>query len=183
MIVLYSNGYGEERGLKVWEQDLIFRQAFQFSCVPCYQEVARKIGSERMNQYLTKLRYGDMKVDSSNIDIFWLEGASTINQYQQIDFLKSLYQSELPIRNHTEETIKRMMILDQSEKYRLRGKTGWSIRNGNNNGWFVGYLETENEVYFIAVNINPGKAFDMNLFPMIRKAVAMRTFQLLKIIE
>ena len=65
---------GQERGLKIWEQDLIFRDAFHFSCVPCYQEIARKVGSERMNQYLTKLHYGDMKVDSSNIDVFWLEG-------------------------------------------------------------------------------------------------------------
>ena len=35
---------GENRRLKVWERDLTFRDAFHLSCVPCYQEVARKIG-------------------------------------------------------------------------------------------------------------------------------------------
>ncbi len=39
---------GQERALKNWEQDLILKDAFQFSCVPCYQEIARKIGSKRI---------------------------------------------------------------------------------------------------------------------------------------
>ena len=57
---------GEKRFMKEWEQDLILRDAFHFSCVPCYQDIARKIGEERMNSYLTKLNYGDMRVNSSN---------------------------------------------------------------------------------------------------------------------
>jgi len=38
---------GEKRYLKNWEQDLTFKQAFHYSCVPCYQEVARKIGTKK----------------------------------------------------------------------------------------------------------------------------------------
>ena len=59
---------GEKRRLKMWERDMPLRDAFHFSCVPCYQEVARGIGQERMNSYLKKLEYGSMKVDSTNID-------------------------------------------------------------------------------------------------------------------
>lgn len=33
---------GEKRRLPVWEQDLTFADAFRVSCVPCYQEIARK---------------------------------------------------------------------------------------------------------------------------------------------
>ena len=61
---------GKKRFLKIWEQDLILRDAFHFSCVPCYQELARKIGEKNMNKYLAKLEYGNMKVDSTNIDVF-----------------------------------------------------------------------------------------------------------------
>ena len=93
-----------ERRLKVWEQDLTFKQAFHYSCVPCYQEVARKIGATRMNVWLNKLDYGQMHVDTTNIDVFWLEGDSQINQYQQIDFLKRLYRSELLISHRTERS-------------------------------------------------------------------------------
>lgn len=43
---------GKKRRLKNWEQDLTLKEAFHFSCVPCYQEIAQKIGVKRMNEYL-----------------------------------------------------------------------------------------------------------------------------------
>lgn len=88
---------GEKRSFKSWEQDLTFKDAFHFLCVPCYQEVARKIGVQRMVKYVDTLNYGNMKVDTANIKLFWLEGVSRINQLQQIDFLKRFYVSQLPI--------------------------------------------------------------------------------------
>ena len=174
---------GEKRRLKNWEQNLIFRDAFHFSCVPCYQEIARKIGIKRMNEYLDKLEYGNMKVDSTNIDLFWLEGESRINQFQQIDFLKRFYQSELPISERTEAIMKRMMVIEYNDNYKLSGKTGWSIRNGNNNGWFVGYVETQNKTYFFATNVEPKQQFDMNIFPMIRKDVTYKAFEQMGILK
>lgn len=72
---------GEERRLTIWEQDLILKEAFYYSCVPCYQEIARNIGTKRMLEYLNKLEYGDIKVDSNTIDMFWLAGESKINQF------------------------------------------------------------------------------------------------------
>ncbi|QIE58757.1 class D beta-lactamase [Rasiella rasia] len=173
---------GEERRLSNWEQDLIFKEAFHFSCVPCYQEVAREIGAKRMSKYLDKLDYGNMKVDSTNIDLFWLEGASQINQFQQISFLKKFYQSELPISQRTEKIMRRMMVIEENKKYKLSGKTGWSIRNGNNNGWFVGYVIAQQKVYFFATNVEPKEQFEMNQFPMIRKAITYKALEALKII-
>jgi beta-lactamase class D len=151
--------------------------------VPCYQEVAREIGYKRMAEYLDKLDYGDMKVDSTNIDIFWLEGNSRINQFQQIDFLKRLYASELPITDRTEAMMKRMMIIEDNDNYKLSGKTGWSIRNGNNNGWFVGFLETPDKTYFFATNVEPKPQFDIAMFPAIRKDLTFKALEQMKIIK
>jgi len=175
--------YGEKRYLKNWEQDLIFKQAFHYSCVPCYQEVARKIGEKNMSKHLNKIDYGNMKVDSLNIDSFWLKGESRINQFQQIDFLKRFYNSELPISKRTEMIMKRMMVIEHNSIYKLSGKTGWSIKNGNNNGWFIGYVETQNKTYFFASNIEPKKQFDMTKFPMIRKDVTLKAFKQMKLIK
>ena len=175
--------YGEKRRLKEWEQDLVFKEAFHRSCVPCYQELARKIGEKNMSKYLNEIEYGNMKVDSINIDSFWLKGESRINQFQQIDFLKRFYYSELPISKRTEMIMKRMMIIEQNGRFKLSGKTGWSIRNGNNNGWFVGYIETQNKTYFFASNVEPKKQFDMDMFPMIRKDVTLKVFEQMKLIN
>jgi len=174
---------GEKRRLTVWEQDLTFRDAFQVSCVPCYQEIARKIGPKRMNEYLDKLNYGIMMVDSSNIDKFWLEGESRISMKQQMDFITRFYNKELSVSARTWNIIRSMMVLEKNDNYIFSGKTGWSIRNGNNNGWFVGYLETGSSVYFIVTNIEPREAFNIDLFPKIRTQISLEAFKRLNIIK
>ncbi len=173
---------GQKRRLSAWEQDLVFRDAFHYSCVPCYQEIARKIGVERMKAYLEKLDFGNMIVDSSSIDLFWLEGDSKISQFEQVDFLDRFYHSRIPVSKRTGDIMKRLMVIEENDTFRLSGKTGWSVRNGNNNGWFVGYLEKGVDVYFIATNIDPKVEFNMDLFTVIRRQISMKAFRAMGII-
>ncbi|MFZ4398495.1 MAG: class D beta-lactamase [Bacteroidales bacterium] len=174
---------GEKRKLAVWEKDLSFQEAFHLSCVPCYQEIAKKLGVRRMKDFLLKFNYGKMEVDSNTIDLFWLEGDSKINQFQQIDFLMRFYNSELSIKKRTERIMKGLIIIDHNASYTVSGKTGWSIRNGNNNGWFVGYIESDAKHWFFAINIEPHQAFNMDMFPMIRKEIAIKGLKVLGIIK
>lgn len=117
---------------------------------------------------LNLLDYGVMIPDSQSIDRFWLQGNSRISPYQQIDFLKRLYNSDLDISDRTERILKEMMIIDTNQEFTLRGKTGWSINGDNNNGWFVGYFESMNNTYFFATNIEPLGSFDMQDFQQTR---------------
>lgn len=174
---------GQPRGLEIWEQDLSLKDAFRYSCVPCYQEIARKIGTERMNNYLDRLEYPGMVVNDETLDIFWLQGASRISIMDQLEFLQRLYYSKLPIESKNEKIIKRMMVLDQNESYTFRGKTGWSITEGRNNGWFVGYLEGLDNVYFFALNIDDTPQTDMNTWPSLRRELITEAFNLLGIID
>lgn len=174
---------GEQKMFDRWEQDLIFKDAFHYSCVPCYQELARKIGVKSMNEYLNDFYYGNMLVDSTNIDMFWLEGDSKISQFQQINFLRRLHLSELPISKRTDEIIKRMIVIEENEEYILRGKTGWSRQNDIDNGWFVGYVEVQDKAYFFATNIEPKTKDDINDFFKIRMDITMDALRELGIIE
>ncbi|WP_339726472.1 class D beta-lactamase [Maribacter stanieri] len=155
---------GEKKWLKNWEQDLILRDAFQFSCVHCYQEVARKVGSKRMNDYVSKLNYGNLEIDATNIDKFWLEGASRISQMQQIDFLKRLYNFELPISKRTESIMRNIMLIEETDQYKLSGKSGLSNNNEAYNGWFVGFVEFKNDTYLFATNLEPKKELNFDSF-------------------
>lgn len=174
---------GQQRDIKVWEQDLIFKEAFHLSCVPCYQDVARRIGTERMNYYLSKLEYGNMNVDSTNVDMFWLEGKSKISQFQQIDFLKRFYEKKLLISSRTQSLMKGLMVIQENEDYKLSGKTGWFIRDGNNNGWFVGFIETKKGTYFFTANVEPVGEFNRNSFIKARKEVVHKALKQLEIID
>ena len=174
---------GEARNMSIWERDMIFRDAFHLSCVPCYQDVARRVGADRMKKYIQKLDYGDIKFDSTTIDNFWLIGDSKISPKEQINFLKRLYESKLPISKRTDQIIKRMMVIEENEQYKLSGKTGWSIDNDLNNGWFVGYVQTKDKTYFFATNVEPTDNFDMLLFAKMRKEVIYKALRHMNIIE
>lgn len=174
---------GTKRAMSIWDRDMILKEAFHYSCVPCYQEIARNIGVERMKQYLKKLDFGNMEVDTSNIDVFWLEGNSRISPRQELDFISRLYNGMLPISERTNQIMKRMMVMEETPSYKLSGKTGWVVRDGFNIGWFVAYLEKEGQPYFVVVNMEPKKGFDMQLFAKTRKEIAMKAFKTLGIIE
>ena len=169
---------GEKKAYKVWEQDLILKDAFKYSCVPCYQEIARKIGEKRMNAYLEKLNYHNMDVNSDNLDVFWLEGTSKINQFEQIEFLKHFYKSELKISERTEGIMQKILFIEKNEKYTLYGKTGLSVREKKQNGWFVGYAKSKENTLFFATNITPKVSTDIKQFPKLRKEITLNALQL-----
>lgn len=173
---------GEKRRFKKWEEDLTFKKAFQVSCVPCYQEIARKVGVKRMESYLKKLNYNGMVFDTLTIDNFWLHGKSKFSQMQQIDFLERLYFSKLPISKRTEMIMKDIMQIEKTDSYVLSGKSGWGMRNEINNGWLVGYLETNNTVYFFATNVEKQET-NMDEFPIIRLNSTKEAFRKLKLIK
>ena len=155
---------GKPRAMKVWEKDMSLDEAFQLSCVPCFQEVARTIGYDRMKQYLGRFNYGNMEFTPSTIDQFWLEGKSGISQYQQIDFLERFYHDGLGVSERTTKMARKIMVIDEKENYILSGKTGWSVADNLDNGWFVGYVEVGQKVYFFATNVNPKPELNMDDF-------------------
>lgn len=174
---------GERKWQQRWEQDLVLRDAFQFSCVPCYQELAREIGVKKMNAYVQKYHYGNLQIDSTNIDNFWLEGTSKISQMQQLNFLKRFYKEALPISKRTTRIVKNIMRITATDQYKLSGKSGLSNDNGDYNGWFVGFVEMEDNTYLFATNLEPQKEFDMDSFITKRLNLTLDAFKVLAILN
>lgn len=174
---------GSERAFSIWEKDLTLKEAFQASCVPCYQELADKIGLARMTEYLEKLNFGNMDVNQENLNTFWLVGDSKISPVEEIDFLIRFYNSKLPIAASTTQIVKNIMKMESSDNYSLSGKTGWAIRDGANTGWFVGYVEKDKNIYYFATKIRPNEGFDMTKFASTRKKVTKEALKEMKIIN
>lgn len=151
---------GEKRRNENWNKDMNLKEAFKVSCVPCYQDLARRAGKERMQHWLDTVNYGN-KVTTPHIDDFWLEEGLEISPYEQIAFLQRLYDNALPFSVKTMNTVKEVMLV-QNVPYIMRAKTGWGIRVNKSTGWYIGWVEKEGKPYFFANNI----AFDKdNLVP------------------
>ncbi len=144
---------GEKRFAEIWNQDHNLRSGIKYSVVWFYQELARRIGAENMQLYIDTVAYGNKDI-GGGIDLFWLNGNLRITMEEQIDFLKRLYKNQLPFSQRTMDIVKDIMILEQTDTYTLRAKTGWAARVEPNIGWFVGYLERKDNVYFFANNID-----------------------------
>ncbi|MBK8852777.1 MAG: class D beta-lactamase [Saprospiraceae bacterium] len=74
----------------VWDKDHDMKTAFANSTVWYYQELAKRVGGQKMKYWLDKTNYGNADT-SGGIDRFWLTGGLRISPEQQIDFLKRLH--------------------------------------------------------------------------------------------
>lgn len=146
-----------------WNQDQTMRTAFKRSVVWFYQELARRVGNERMRKYIQASGYGNQDI-GDKVDTFWLKGKLRISPEEQIKFLVMLYKENLPFAPAVMQTVKDIMVIDRQEHYTLRGKTGWGrdVDGMKNIGWYVGYLERDHNVYFYTLNIvNQDSNFSM----------------------
>ncbi|MDB9493512.1 class D beta-lactamase [Spirulina major CS-329] len=155
---------GIPRELSTWNRDLNLREAFRTSAVWFYQILARRAGHAPMQQWITAANYGNQTIGGPDeIDRFWLNGTLQITPQEQIDFLRRLYQDELPFSARSQTLVKDIMIAEKTPTYTIRAKTGW-YGFGNdavqNIGWYVGYLETAETVYFFALNIDINRPAD-----------------------
>jgi beta-lactamase class D len=153
---------GIERDLPQWNQDLNLRQAFKYSAVWFYQVLARRIGHQRMRDFVSKIEYGNQNIGAKeDIDKFWLEGKLRITPRQQIDFLRRLQQNDLPFAQKNIDIVKDIAIAEQTPSYILRAKTGWATATTPQVGWYVGYLEQNDNVYFFATNLEIAESEDL----------------------
>ncbi|MBA4250380.1 MAG: class D beta-lactamase [Chlorobiaceae bacterium] len=141
-----------KRDRDVWNKDQSLSDAFKNSTFWFYQELARRIGNDRMKLYIDKVGYGNKDI-SGGIDQFWLTGGLRISQMEQVQFLRRLYNNQLPFSQRTMDIVKRIMISERTKDYLLRSKTGLSIENNMQIGWWVGWYEINEKPYFFAINI------------------------------
>ena len=153
-----------------WNSDQDMKTAFKNSTVWYYQELARRVGGEKMKYWIDKAGYGNADT-SGGIDQFWLTGGLRITPAQQIDFLKRLHENKLPFSQRSMDIVKKIMIQEDSPGFILRGKTGWGMMQDTDIGWYVGYLETNTNVYYFANCIQSSDPNNNN-FGMARTAIA-----------
>ncbi len=147
---------GKDRGREAWNHDVDLPAAMHDSVVWYYQEVARRIGSERMREWIDKLGYGNRDL-SGGIDRFWLDGGLRITPVQQVEFLERLRTRALPGKPEHAEIVDRIMRLESGPGWVWRGKTG---TGGGKRpiGWLVGSVERDGRAYVYALFVTGAPA-------------------------
>jgi len=135
----------------IWNQSHNMKTGIKYSVVWFYQELARRIGEERMQYWVNRAGYGNQQI-GQNIDDFWLVGDLKITPLEQVEFLKQLVNEELPFTSENIKKVKEMIIEDEHDGYVFRAKTGWADF-GIPVGWYIGYIEIKDHTYIFVNNI------------------------------
>jgi beta-lactamase class D len=131
---------GKPQFLPEWEHDMPLREAIKLSAVPIYQEVARRAGTKRMREWVTRMGYGNEKIGAV-VDQFWLVGPLEISAIEQTRFLARLVKGEFERREENMKAVNEITVLDKSGAYVLHAKTGWASTVDPDIGWWVGWIE------------------------------------------
>jgi|694.fasta_scaffold02527_13 beta-lactamase class D len=127
-----------------WNKDMSMREAFKVSCVPYYQELARRIGMIDMKQWIDSIKYGN-KQTGSVVDNFWLNDTLQISPDEQVGFMKKLYFDKLPFSQRSMRIVRSMMLQEDSTNYKLYYKTGTNTNQQLTSAWLVGFIEKKEE--------------------------------------
>lgn len=154
---LFYKWDGKKRFLESWNKDLTFKESFQVSCVPAFQELAKKIGHDNMLKWIKIIKYGDCNI-SSGIDDFWLpqEGKKSIliSSKEQALLLKELLNGKFPFSEQAKKILQEVMLYKKTENGILYGKTGtgkiFKDEKSIDIGWYVGYVAGKNQEYSFA---------------------------------
>ncbi|MDD3342995.1 MAG: penicillin-binding transpeptidase domain-containing protein [Sulfurospirillaceae bacterium] len=120
-----------------WNKDHSMRSAIAVSTVWFYQELARRIGSERMQKMVEKANYGNHDTSKTLINFWLTDGSLKISPQEQALFMAKLMENSLPFSQRAMAIVKDILMLEKNEKSTFAGKTG----SCGGVGWFVGFIE------------------------------------------
>ena len=146
---------GVKRDIEAWNRDHTMRSAIAASAVPVYQEIARRIGAERMQQYVDLLDYGNHNI-GGGIDQFWLTGDLRIDPFRQIDFVDRLRRGVLPVSKRSQDLVRDILPVTKVGDTLIRAKSGLlGAEIGKPSlGWLVGWVEKGSNQTVFALNLD-----------------------------
>ena len=75
------------------------------------------------------------------------------------------------------------MTVKVTSEYVIKAKTGWGEQDGKNIGWYVGYIETQDNVYYFANCIQSAGDVENNMFAKARVEITYKILSELRILQ
>jgi beta-lactamase class D len=152
---------GKTYAIKEWNKDHTLRTAIAASAVPVYQQIARRIGAERMQKYLDAFDYGNRNI-GGGIDRFWLTGDLRISPMQQLAFIDKLRRRALPVSKRAQDLTADILPVTKFGDSLIRAKTGLigvddrTAMSGikASLGWLAGWAEKGSAQTVFALNLD-----------------------------
>ena len=144
---------GESYPFEAWNADQTLQSAMASSVNWYFQSVDEQLGTTSVYDYIKKIGYGNKNM-SGDFSTYWMESSLEISPVEQVELLTKLQNNSLSFAPENINAVKDSICISSSDAGSFYGKTGTGRVNGQDiNGWFIGYVETSDNSYYFATNI------------------------------
>lgn len=144
---------GEDYPFDSWEADQNLKSAMHNSVNWYFQTIDSRVGFDSVKAFLQTIGYGNQNT-STNLDLYWTDFSLKISPIEQVELLKKFHDNEFQFQPKNINAVKDAICLSSTPNGSLYGKTGTGRVDGQDvNGWFIGYVEKSDNVYYFATNI------------------------------
>ena len=144
---------GEPCPFESWESDQDLTSAMHNSVNWYFQAIDSQAGFQSVKTFLQTINYGNQNT-GTNLNLYWTDFSLKISPIEQVELLQNFYQNNFHFDRKNIQAVKNALLLSTTSSGSLYGKTGTGRVNGKDvNGWFVGYIESDNNIYYFATNI------------------------------
>ena len=144
---------GKNYPFDTWNTDQTLQSAMSNSVNWYFQSLNEQLGAPSVNKYIQQIKYGNENM-SGDFSSYWMESSLKISPIEQVELLTKLQSNSFSFAPENINAVKDSICIFSSDAGSFYGKTGTGRVNGQDvNGWFVGYIETADNIYFFATNI------------------------------
>lgn len=142
---------------KACEGEMTLGEAFRHSCLPVYQQLARRIGADAFRDWLTKFDYGNAEAGPDAAS-FWLDGDLRISAGSQTKFLRQLVTKTLPVSPRAISLTEEIMFVEKIGETAIHGRAGRLDRASPPLAWWIGYAQKGEDLVLVALNMDMPRA-------------------------
>lgn len=149
----FQSWSGEKYPIETWNHNHNLESAMSDSVNWYFQNLDLQTGRDELQTFLNKISYGNRDI-TGGLSGYWLESSLLVSPLEQVQLLTNFYKNTWNFKAENIETVKKSILISDSQYGTLYGKTGTGKVNGNYvNGWFVGFIETNENTFIFATNI------------------------------
>ena len=142
----------QEYPFESWNQNQDLQSAMENSVNWYFESLDQDVGLKNLKTYYEKVQYGNK--DLSDGYSFWMESSLKISPIEQVELLKNVYLNKYEFHQENIDLVKESMLIYKDSSVHIYGKSGTGRLNGKDiNGWFIGFIEKGDQIYFFATNI------------------------------
>lgn len=133
--------------------------AFHQSSSDHVRALATMIGRDTMKFWVDSVKYGNKKIAKAT-EAYWTNDSLIISADEQLGLIKRLYFRQHPFRSSVQESVKKMLIVENNAQLQLAYQLGATQHNGKQLAWVVGWIEENRHVYPFVINYDAEPGID-----------------------